>query len=481
MAIFHYSIKIISRGKGGKSAVAAAAYRAGEKIKNERDGVIHDYTRKGGVVHTEIFLPENAPPELADRAVLWNTIEKVEKASNSQLAREIEFSLPIELTREQNVNLAREYVKRHFVDKGMCADICIHDKKDGNPHAHVMLTMRPFNDDGTWGDKQKKEYILDKNGEKIYDKKKKTYKCKSIATTDWNEQTKAEEWRAAWESSANTALERNGSDSRIDHRSFVRQGKDELPTVHMGVAAMQMEEREIRTVRGDMNRAIEVSNRELRQLRARIQKVKDWLFSAPITNAPTLIEMMNNTSGGEKLKSQWKKIADLKTQAKALIFLQENGIGNVVQLADKVTHMHERQYDVANRIKAIDRRKTTLTEHLSQVDIYKQHTAVYKKHKGLDPKKRGKYGEKHADEIKQYESASAYLKAHLNGYAKIPEKDWQAEFDQLTAERYALCEDYYKLKDDVKNVEVLRRGAESIMRDGVVAFQTPTHKQDIVL
>ena len=472
MAIFHYSIKIISRGKGGKSTVAAAAYRAGEKIKNERDGVIHDYTRKGGVVHTEIFLPENAPPELTDRVVLWNTVEKVEKASNSQLAREIEFSLPVELTREQNINLAREYVKRHFVDKGMCADVCIHDKKDGNPHAHVMLTMRPFNEEGTWGDKQKKEYILDNNGEKVYDKKKKTYKCKSISTTDWNEQTKAEEWRAACESSANAALERHGSDSRIDHRSFVRQGKDELPTVHMGVAAMQMERRGIRTKRGDINLAIEVNNRELRQLRARIQKVKDWLYSAPVTHAPTLIEMMNSTSGGEKLKSQWKKIADLKTRAKALIFLQENGIGNVEQLADKVTHMHKRQYDVANRIKAIDRRNATLTEHLANVDIRKQHMAVYKKYKDLDPKKRDAYAKKHTDEIGQYESASAYLKAHLNGYAKIPEKDWRAEFDRLTTERFTLGEEYYKLKDEVKNVEVLRRGAENIMREAVVTVVT---------
>ena len=165
MAIYHLSIKIFSRGKGGKSAVAAAAYRAGEKIFCEYDGRMNDYTRKGGVVHTEILLPEYAPVEFKDRAILWNAVERVEKAENAQLAREVEFSLPVELTLAQNKSLVREYVKHNFVDKGMCADICIHDKDDGNPHAHVLLTMRPFNEDGSWGNKQRKEYYAMNNSD----------------------------------------------------------------------------------------------------------------------------------------------------------------------------------------------------------------------------------------------------------------------------------------------------------------------------
>ena len=144
MAIYHCSIKIVSRGKG-KSAVAAAAYRAGEKITNEYDGVIHDYTRKGGVIYTNILLPDNAPPAYKNRAVLWNSVEHVEKNKNSQLAREIELALPVELSELQNRALVNAYVKKHFVDKGMCADICIHDNKNGNPHAHILLTMRRLN------------------------------------------------------------------------------------------------------------------------------------------------------------------------------------------------------------------------------------------------------------------------------------------------------------------------------------------------
>ena len=244
MAIYHLSIKIISRGKGGKSAVAAAAYRAAEKIHNEYDGMTHDYTRKGGVVHTEILLPENAPAEYADRAVLWNAVEKIEKAKNAQLAREIEIALPVELTREQNISLVREYVNRHFVAAGMCADFAIHDKKDGNPHAHIMLTMRPFEQGGEWGAKQKKEYILDPQGNKIYDPKKRQYKCKSIPATDWNDQSRAEEWRAGWAELCNQFLERGNHAERIDHRSYERQGIDQIPTVHLGVAASQMEKKE---------------------------------------------------------------------------------------------------------------------------------------------------------------------------------------------------------------------------------------------
>lgn len=292
MAIYHCSIKIISRGKG-KSAVAAAAYRSGDNLTNEYDGITHDYTRKGGVVHTEVLLPDHAPSEYVNRAVLWNAVERIEKAKNAQLAREIEIALPKELTREQGISLVREYVKEQFVNAGMCADIAIHDKNDGNPHAHVMLIIRPIEQDGTWGAKQKKEYILDRDGNKIYDPKKRSYKCKSIPATDWNEQTKAEEWRSAWAEICNQELEQNGHAERIDHRSYARQGIDQIPTVHLGVAAFQMEKRGIRTERGNLNREIGVSNQRLRQLKARISKLQNWLKDeAANTEPPTLADVI---------------------------------------------------------------------------------------------------------------------------------------------------------------------------------------------
>lgn len=275
MAIYHLSIKIISRGKG-KSAVAASAYRSGETIKNEYDGIVHDFTRKSGIAHTEILLPQNAPQEFSNRSVLWNSVEKIEKSKNSQLAREIEIALPQELDREKQIELVREYVKENFVNAGMCADIALHDKDDGNPHAHILLTMRPFNEDTTWGAKSKKEYILDENGEKVK-LKNGNYKTRKINTVDWNEQDKAEHWRKAWADITNKYLEENSIQEKVDHRSYQRQGIEQIPTIHLGVSASQMEKKGIATDRGNINREIKHQNMILREISRRIKALLNWI------------------------------------------------------------------------------------------------------------------------------------------------------------------------------------------------------------
>lgn len=274
MAIFHLSVKMISRGKG-KSAVAAAAYRSGEKITSDYDGITHDYTRKRGVVMTEILLPRNAPVLFYNRSRLWNAVEKIEKSKNAQLAREMEVSIPKELDFEEGYHLVKEFCQRNFVDKGMIADICFHDKGDGNPHAHIMLTVRPFNEDRSWGSKQKKEYILDENGEKIYDKKKRQYKCKSVPTTDWNDRGNVEKWRQSWADMCNKYLEKSGHDERIDHRSYARQELEILPTKHLGTATSQMEKRNIKTEREEANRHIKMVNNMIRFCNNEVAKLKE--------------------------------------------------------------------------------------------------------------------------------------------------------------------------------------------------------------
>jgi hypothetical protein len=336
MAIYHCSIKIISRGKG-RSAVAAAAYRSGELITNEYDGITHDYTRKRGIVHTEILLPEHAPREFSDRAVLWNAVEKIEKAKNSQLAREIELALPKELSREQNISLVREYVREHFVSAGMCADVCIHDKGDGNHHAHIMLTMRPFNERGEWGDKQRKEYILGKGGSKIYDPIKKQYKCKSVPTTDWNEQTKAEEWRAAWADCCNRVLERQQIVERIDHRSFERQGLEQIPTIHLGVAAAQMESKGIETDRGNLNRKIVRHNNILFAIMAKLKQLKGWMKEALSKPEPDSLQgILQGLLDGGGQPNRYTQIRNMKMVAEALEFLQEHEINTLPELRECV-------------------------------------------------------------------------------------------------------------------------------------------------
>ena len=327
---YHLSIKIFSRSKGA-SAIAKAAYRAAEQIKSEYSGAAHDYTRKQDVVHTEILLPSHAPYAYSNRSALWNAVEMSERNSNAQLAREVEISLPVELTQEQNIALAREFVQNVFVEKGMCADVCVHyaDSHDesgvklpgGNPHAHIMLTLRPLNEDGTWAVKSKKEYILDENNEKIL-LPSGAFKTRKVNTVDWNDQTKAEEWRKAWADVQNRHLEKHGFNVRVDHRSYKRQGLDILPTVHLGVAASQMERKGIRTEKGDYNRQVKNINKEIRQTKARIRKVKSWLFAQPITNPPSFIDVMNRIADAKNLISRWKKIASLQTRAQVLMFLQ---------------------------------------------------------------------------------------------------------------------------------------------------------------
>lgn len=269
MAIYHCHCKIISRGQG-RSAVGAAAYRSGEKLKNEYDGIEHDYTKKGGVAYSEIMLCENAPKEYQDRATLWNAVEQAEKGSRAQLAREYEVALPVELSREEQIQLVRDFAKENFVDKGMCVDFSIHDKEDGNPHAHIMLTTRPIEKDGTWGAKATNEYVLDKNGERILQKidkqNRKIYKRVKIETTDWNTKEFLQRSRESWAEKVNQELEKKSLPQRIDHRSFKEQGIEKIPTQHIGVSANAMEKRGIESQRGNENREIKKANGQIQTI-----------------------------------------------------------------------------------------------------------------------------------------------------------------------------------------------------------------------
>ena len=263
MAIYHFSVQIISRSNGS-SSVGSSAYRSGEKIENERTGEVHDYTRKTGIEYTEIIAPSNAPEWASDRAKLWNEVEKIEKSKNSQLAREINIALPKELSLEKQIELTREFVKDTFVDKGMVADISIHDTQKGNPHAHIMLTMRPF-ENGEWGAKAKKEYILDKKGEKIK-LKSGEYKSRKIDTVDWNKKENLEKWREQWANYANRTLEKNGIKERIDHRTLAEQGIERVPQIHVGTHASAMEKRGVQSERGQLNNKIKELNKELENI-----------------------------------------------------------------------------------------------------------------------------------------------------------------------------------------------------------------------
>ena len=283
VAIYHCSIKIISRGKG-RSAVACAAYRSGTKLTDLATGKIFDYSNKSGVVFFEVLLPENAPTIFAvDRNILWDAVERKETHSAAQLAREVEVALPCEFTRQEQIDTVREYIMKNFVREGMCADWALHDKGDGNPHAHIMLTMRAIKPNGRWAEKSRTIYKLDPNGQKIPvidpttgqqkigARGRKMWQRETVPANDWNDRSKAEEWRAAWAAECNRRLDRQ---HQIDHRSYARQAVEQEPTIHEGYAARKMERegrvsnrceinRETKLLNEQHSRRLEVANGEL--------------------------------------------------------------------------------------------------------------------------------------------------------------------------------------------------------------------------
>ena len=271
----HFKITIVKRSQG-QSAVAGAAYQSGERLFSEYDQKTKFYNKKKELVHAEIMLPSHAPPGYADRATLWNAVEAVENQWNSQLARRIVLAFPVEVPKEQYLSMIKEFCQEQFVSKGMIADFAIHDKGDGNPHAHILLTLRAMDEHGRWLPKARKVYDLDENGERIQ-LPSGNWKCHKENTVDWNDQKYAEVWRHSWETITNRYLEAAGRPERVDLRSFERQGIQQIPTVHLGPAAHQMEKRGVETFLGNLNRDIRAANSLMQSIRSAIRGLQRWI------------------------------------------------------------------------------------------------------------------------------------------------------------------------------------------------------------
>ena len=470
IAIFHCPIQIIKRSRG-RSVVEAAAYRSGEKLTNEWDGRTHDYTRKRGIIHTEIILPENAPKEFSDRSALWNSVEMSEKSSDAQLAREVEVALPNELDREEQLALVRAFVKETFVDAGMCADVAVHDKGDGNPHAHILLTLRPLNPDGTWGAKCRKVYELDADGNRIPDGKG-GWKNHRENTTDWNDKGNAEKWRAAWATHMNKALEAKGVTMRVDHRSYKRQGVDKIPSIHMGVAAMRMEKRGVRTIKGDFNRAIAADNKLLKELKARITRLYNWSKELAAREKSlggrkqsVMAQLMDAQFARQKEKtsnSNYAAIRRLKENAAVFNFLMAHNINSIEELFDVISDLNDRYYDLRGKIVNAERRIAVLRERMDKLKQYRSYKAVRQKLDTLNGKKRALYEEQYKAELAAFASAEKYLTALRDAGEKIKPEEWRKETERLNAEREANYKRMEDMREQIKAAENIRRDAERI-------------------
>ena len=337
MAIYHMQAKVVSRGSG-RSAVAPSAYMSCSRIYNDYDGIQHDYTRKHGLIYQEVMLPPMAPPKWKNREQLWNAVEAAEKTKDSRLAREFVVALPIELDKDSNISLLQNFIQKNFVDMGMCADFAIHDTDGHNPHAHILLTVRPLNENGTWQYKTEKEYLCIKDGEEKgftasefkdaqkegWEKqyrykagKKKVYLTPSAAqekgyeridkhpkstrygrqnpiSEQWNSDEQLCIWRANWADAVNKMLALNQINAAIDHRSFAAQGITEQPTIHEGYIAQNMEKKGMIADRCEINRRVRADNRILRELKTQIKKLVQAVEKSIPVIAETLEAIRNH-------------------------------------------------------------------------------------------------------------------------------------------------------------------------------------------
>lgn len=487
MAFYHLEAKVVSRGTG-RSAVAASAYLSCTNILNDYDGVRHDYTRKKGLVWREVFLPEYAPPEWKDRGVLWNAVEENEKAKDSRLAREFVPALPIELTPEQWQGILSDFIKDSFVADGMCADVAIHDPypPGHNPHAHIMLTVRPLDEQGNWQYKTEKEYLCIKDGEEKgftasefkmaqadgWEKqypykvgKKKVYMPPSEAEKQgleraskhpkstkfgrqnpiaerWNSEEQLVLWRKAWADVTNRYLEQYGHDARIDHRSHTERGLAEQPTIHEGVVARALEKKGIISDRCELNRQIKADNAMLRELKATVKK----LMQAVKNTIPAIAKAMESVrqnvlifcyqlghirTGQRKLKTY---ISDVKAEMKQYSSLVEQIKEKSRERKSLLAEQKELPFWNVPRKKELTARIAELTELLEELKSEKaivlQHLQCADDSNLSDVKKEIAKSEAGLKKLEEQEMKyAAELDNALKQYAELQEQ--AADFEPL--------------------------------------------------
>ena len=393
MALFHFHVDQIGRS-AGRSAVACAAYRSGEKLYSEYYGETSDYTRKGGVMYSEIMLPPHAPRAYADRQTLWNAVEKAERRHDAQLAYSFDIALQNELTFEENLEVARAFLLQYFVGDGMTVDFCVHDpERDGiqNPHFHVMVPIRPLNPDGTWGAKQHRVYHLDKNGERIRDEHG-NYMFDAVATTDWGKPETLELWRAQWANMVNAKFEQKGLSCRIDHRSYEDQALDILPTVHEGPVVRQMEQKGIRTEKGELNRWIKATNRILKSLKQRIADLKLWIevLREELGKQQTsqdLVRLIQDYYGERNRGTlhlpvyarQKARVGNLKRLNETVNYLSEHKLFTVEDLRKEMEQMEDARHILQEGTREKQERIKALKDLLRHAEAYEELKSLQEK------------------------------------------------------------------------------------------------------
>ena len=446
----------------GQSVVASAAYRSGEKLHSEYYGEDSDYTRKGGVVCSEILLPPHAPQEYADRETLWNAVEKAEHGKKAQLAYSFDIAFQNEFSTQENIALARQFLLDQFVSRGMVVDFAVHqpDRDDGgiqNPHFHVLCPIRPILPDGRWGSKQRREYVLDEHGERIRDEAG-DYVFNAVPTTDWGSPDTLEHWRQAWAELCNAKFVEKGLDCRIDHRSYERQGVEQLPTVHEGPTVKAMEQKDIRTDKGDLNRWIRKTNAMLREAKQKIASLIGWLKDVKaelsVPQPPTLVELLSAyyDTRNKGAYSGKAKLGNLKKFSETVSYLESKQLRTTEDLEALLNSMQEQIDALKKSASGKQARIKELDELLRMADYYQQGKPVADKLKNIRfDTFRQKYKAEHENVLRTFYMAERKLKNQwVDG--KIPVHAWLKEKSKLETEYQALQQKITPLYADAKKL-----------------------------
>ena len=453
MSAYHFHVTQIKRSKG-QSAVACAAYRSGEKLFSEYYGEISDYTQKRGIVYTEILLPSHAPLEYSDRQTLWNSVEKAEQHPKAQLAYSFDIALQNEFSIEENIAIARQFLLNEFVSRGMICDFAVHlpDRKGGiqNPHFHVLCPMRPLDENGQWGAKQRREYVLDEHGERLRDKSGE-YVFNAVPTTDWGKPETLEHWRKAWCDLCNAKFTEKGLGERIDHRSYERQGVELLPTVHEGPTVRAMERRGIATEKGSLNKWIKATNKMILAVEKKVHALENWIKD---NNQSSLIQSLNayNSMRNARAYSQTAKVKNLKELTSDINFLKTNSIETFEDLQDKLSELNEKIDD----FKARSNENSARLKEIDNLLIWAQHYAENKPiadelFKIKWKSKRDKFQVENENALRLYHMAERKLHPYFKD-GKLPINAWQAERLQFQKDFAEIQNQFSMVREDVKRL-----------------------------
>ena len=489
---------IVKRSKG-QSAVDKASYISRSILKSEYDGQTYRPKYHEDLVHSEISLPTHAPKEYGDRATLWNAVELAEKSQNAQLARMLKASLPNEWSYALAEEVVRDYVQRNFVDKGMCADWAIHDseneKGERNLHIHVLLTMRPIMKEGTWGAKTKKEYLLDKNGERIplIDKKtgqqkvdkqnRKQWKCKTIESTDWNSKENAKKWRKDLADTINATNEKLGIEVHWEHRSFREQGIEKQPTIHIGAVANVLERKGVQTERGNINREIIRQNRKLEQAMEELAFAHQEVETIQSSYAETLAtdkenEVLDMIAKVEKRKGRLdlpivsgkhlRRISDrtaLQSIANAKTFIVTRKIESFETLAIFTTEREQSYQQLENVQLSKWQRLNRLKELSKMYALYEPIQETYKESQSLKGFEKMKYDREHKESLSKYSELRERMLSLLQQGEKITPKQWKAEIRFLQTEYETIHKEKSTMAMELAYAEIIHYNKKNLDRE----------------